>query len=310
MKPALIFRQYVWLVNLFLRYKSLTLEEVNRKWTDDIGEGKPLSRTTFNRHRDAIRDMFGVDIDCLPRSGYRYAIVNPELLRDNALLRWMLSSLTVGNVLADGLSLTDKILPENVPGGEQFLTTLIVALRNHRIVNVGYQKFGKEPYERMLKPLALKLFRQRWYLLAESPNHIATYALDRFVSAELTEKTFEPDPDFSAADYYRDYYGITTDQTPLEDIVLRVYGKTCNYLRTLPLHHSQRVVNETADYTDFAFRLRPTADFIAAILQLGSATQVLKPKDLRQNLVDRIRKMSARYEEPSPETPAEDGQEG
>ena len=61
MKPSLIFSQYVWLVNTLRRYGRMTLEEINDKWQDDeVADGNPLSRSTFNRHRDAVLDMFGV----------------------------------------------------------------------------------------------------------------------------------------------------------------------------------------------------------------------------------------------------------
>ena len=64
MKPSLIFTQYVWLVNTLRRYGRMTLDELSAKWQDDgIADGNPLSRTTFNRHRDAVLDMFGVIID-------------------------------------------------------------------------------------------------------------------------------------------------------------------------------------------------------------------------------------------------------
>ena len=42
-----------------------------------------------------------------------------------------------------------------------------------------------------------------------------------------------------------------------------LYRSTANYLRTLPLHHSQRVADVTDDYTDFMLDIRPTPDFIA-----------------------------------------------
>ena len=62
MKPSLIFAQYVWLVNTLRRYGRLTLEELNEKWQDDdVADGNPLSRSTFNRHREAVLYMFGVN---------------------------------------------------------------------------------------------------------------------------------------------------------------------------------------------------------------------------------------------------------
>lgn len=74
------FCQYVWLVET-LRREALTLEQLSEKWKDtEISGGLPLSRTTFNRMRDAVQDMFGVIIECEVRNKYVYRISNPQIL--------------------------------------------------------------------------------------------------------------------------------------------------------------------------------------------------------------------------------------
>ena len=64
MKPARIFQQYIWIVNT-LRKQRLTLKELSDKWVDDeVADGNPLPRSSFNKYRDGILDMFGLVIDC------------------------------------------------------------------------------------------------------------------------------------------------------------------------------------------------------------------------------------------------------
>ena len=73
MKSYALFQQYIWLVNTIHKYRKLTLDEINRHWLDsDMSEGLPIARSTFNRHRDAILDMFGVIIECDKKDGFRY----------------------------------------------------------------------------------------------------------------------------------------------------------------------------------------------------------------------------------------------
>ena len=58
----------------------MTFEELNRKWREDqVTDGNPLPRATFNRHRDAILNMFGIIIDC-DKKTFRYYISNKEVL--------------------------------------------------------------------------------------------------------------------------------------------------------------------------------------------------------------------------------------
>ena len=62
----------------------MTLEELNDQWVrEKVNDGNPLSRTTFNRHRDAILDMYGVVLECDVRNHYRYYIANPEVFDDD-----------------------------------------------------------------------------------------------------------------------------------------------------------------------------------------------------------------------------------
>ena len=141
MKPARIYQQYIWLINAFRRHRHLTLEELNEQWVrEKVNDGNPLSRTTFNRHRDAILDMYGVVLECDVRNHYRYYIANPEVLDDDSLGRWALSTLTVGGVLADSVSLKDRIILENVPAGEEFLQTIIQAIRMNRRILMVYRR--------------------------------------------------------------------------------------------------------------------------------------------------------------------------
>lgn len=296
MKPARIFQQYIWIINTLRQYKKLSLEELNNLWqNDDVNGGAPLSRTTFNRHKDSILDMFGIIIECTTFPGYKYYIANPEVLGDDSIEGWLFSTLTVSTVLSDSVSLRERILLENVPAGEEFLQTIIQALKANRKLLITYQRFGQDSYEKTIFPYALKLFHQRWYLLAFTGRHYATYSLDRMLSVSLTEETFERPDDFSPEAYFSEYYGILTDDTPMAHVVIRTYGSTPNYLRTLPLHASQKELQITEEYTDFSLDIRPTADFINTLLSHSDGLEVLEPADLRLKICEILTRTLNRY---------------
>lgn len=296
MKQARIFQQYVWLVNLLRQYKYLTLADICDMWVkDEIADGNPLNRTQFMRHKDAILDMFGIIIECDKENGYKYFISNPEVLCDDSIEGWMLSTLTVNNLLVDSLSLRDYILLENVPAGEEFLQTIILARKTRRRIKISYQKFGFEVSEKTISPLALKLFHQRWYLLSHTGNHFATYSLDRMQSAMITDENYEMPDDFSPEAYFADYFGVLTDETPKAHVVIRAYGKTVNYLRTLPLHHSQREIATREQEADFSFDIRPTADFLKELFTYDSGIEVLEPQEIRQKMKQLIAETLKRY---------------
>ena len=306
MKPAQIFHQYIWIINTLKAHGQMTFEALNQKWQEDrIADGNTLQRSSFNRHRDAIMDMFGIIIACDQKT-YRYYISNPQELNDDSIGRWLYSTLTVHGVLADSAAVRERVVLENVPAGEEFLQIILQAVKQNRCLLIGYRKFEAEGYERTVCPYALKLFHQRWYLLARlsaedypqggsAEELMRIYALDRMTTVKLTEKVFEMPEDFSAQAYFSEYFGVLTDATPMAHVLVRAHKWMPNYLRTLPLHHSQRELESTADYTDFSYDIRPTSDFLGELLRHGDGIEVLAPPDLRQKMRQIITENLKRY---------------
>ena len=292
----MIFRQYIWIINTLRAYKRQTLEELSQKWQEDgLADGNPLPRSSFNRHRDAILDMFGIVIECEPKT-YKYYISNPEVLGDDSIARWIFSTLTVHGVLADSAAVKERLVLENAPAGEEYLDIIIRAIHTNRRLRIGYQKFQTEGYEKVVCPYALKLFHQRWYLLAlNDEDQMRIYALDRVTMVLLTDDMFEMPLDFSPQAYFSEYYGVLTDATPMAHVIVRAHKWMPNYLRTLPLHHSQRELASTPDYTDFSFDIRPTSDFLGELLRHSDGIEVLEPLDLRDKMRQIIAETLKRY---------------
>ena len=293
------FKQYTWLVSTIQRAKRITFEQIGQLWvTNDLNEGKPLSRTTFYRLRQAIEDMFGIRIEC--DNQHQYFISNPETLKDNSTQNWMLRTLTVNSLLLDGLSIKDQLLLEDIPAGLEHLETVINAIKNHHTLRMGYKKFSdSEPYTTFIEPYCLKLFHQRWYLLGKTERKaggLGIFALDRMTELTETVHSFKMDPTFDAETYFHDYFGVIPDQTiKAERIVLRAYSPMDNYLRTLPLHHSQKEIATEKQSALFEYHVAPTHDFIQAILKEGHELEVIEPKPLRMMIHKELMSTIKRY---------------
>ncbi len=292
MKSYALFQQYIWLVNTIHRYRKLTLEEINRHWMEtEMSEGLPIARSTFNRHRDAILDMFGVIIECDRKDGFRYYIYNAEVLEEDTIQNWMLSTLSVNSMLAESRGVHERILLERIPSEGENLHKFIEAMKHSLRIEVCYRKYGSAETKStmILEPYFVKLFNKRWYALvkfADPDGLLFLLALDRMSSLTLTDQKFEYDKDFDPAGWFRNCYGIVRDSdVPVEKVVIRAFGKEANYLRDLPLHHSQIEIVTEDDHSDFELTLSPTADFWTPLMSRGSAIKILHP----QWLADKIR---------------------
>ena len=108
------FKEYIWLVNTISK-KPLTLEEINELWVDtEMSGGVPMARNTFLRHKAAVEDMFGLYIECDRKNGFRYYIGNEYVLQENSVQNWLLSTLTVSNLISESIGLQERVLLENV----------------------------------------------------------------------------------------------------------------------------------------------------------------------------------------------------
>ncbi|MBD5217588.1 MAG: WYL domain-containing protein [Bacteroidales bacterium] len=293
--------KYTWLIETIRRAGKISHKDLSDKWKShkELSDDRPLHRATFNRWREAIYDQFGIMIDCQKTGGYLYFIANPQDIDDDKLKKWMLDSYAVGNVIGENLSLKDRILVEEIPSGRDHLTTILEAMKDNRIVSVTYQPFRKsQAYTFPIEPYCVKLFENRWYVLANNIQYgdIRLYGLDRIENVEVTCDTFKLPKDFNAKEYFSAAYGIVvgTGEKP-EKIIIRAYEDHKFYLKSLPLHHSQRLIEDVGEYADFELFLAPTYDFVMKLLQVGSMVEVIEPAHLRRTMKRWISEMHRLY---------------
>ncbi len=304
MKTYALFQEYIWLVNTIHKAGRLTLGEINERWLrTEMSEGVAIARSTFNRHRDAILDMFGIIIECDKKDGFRYYIDNEEVLEEDTIQNWTLSTLSVNSVLSESKGVHDRILLEKIPSDGENLHKFIEAMKQGVRIRVVYRRYGAEASNSTMKldPYFVRLFNKRWYCLVKFPEptaYLFTLAFDRIMSLELTDEKFQYDKDFDPAAWFRDCYGIVRDlDVPVEPVIIRAFGKEVNYLRDLPLHSSQKELGSVEDYTDFQLTLRPTADFFSPLLARGYAIKILQPKWLSDEIARMHREAAALYNE-------------
>ena len=300
MTAPFLFKEYIWLVDTIRRAKAITLADINRKWMQtEMSEGMPLSRTTFYRHKYAIEDIFGIYIECDRKNGNKYYIGNDHVLREDSVQNWMLSTLSVSNLLGESQSLHHRILLENIPSGDEKLQQIITAMKQNRRVRLNYCRYGFSVGNTfLLSPYCIKLFHRRWYLLGKfDKGKMSVFSFDRMENVEILDEKFNIDDDFDASDYFSECFGIVVgDGTKAEKIVLRAYGTEANYVRDLPLHHSQCEIDSTDEYADFELFMRPTSDFKAHLLSRGQWAVVLEPQWLADEIVKWHRDAIEKYQ--------------
>ena len=294
-----LFNRYVWLIDMLQRYGRLTRREIDDLWLrSEYSGGKPMARRTFMNYRQAIQEMFDVNIECDP-STYEYYIEDPEALQGSGARVWALNTLAVNSLLDESQELRERIVLENIPSGQQFLRIVFEAMRENRLMSLSYRSFRRVTASHSLvAPYFVRLFRQRWYVvgLSVEEHKIKTYALDRVTSLELSDRTFVYPEGFEPTDYFKDCFGITYGERPAEEVVLRVPALQANYLRTLPLHESQVESERSDSHSIFRYRVKITPDLVQEIYALGFwQAEVLAPRSLREAVAARLAESLSHY---------------
>lgn len=297
------FDRYVWLIDVINRHGHISFKDISYLWSrsplNTVGENY-LPERTFHNHREAILDTFGIEIKCDRSLGYY--IANSDDLEADGIRQWLLESLSMNNLLNETKDMRDRILFEKIPSSHKWLPVIVNAMRDGKVIEMTYQSFWKdEPCTYKANPYCLKLFKQRWYMLAKSEGKDSPriYALDeRMLNVVQTDMDYKLPAKFNAEEFFAEYFGIFvgTDWES-QTVKIRVAKDQEKYFDTLPLHDSQRKLEEESDesYSIYRYHLAPTFDFKQELLSLGPAVEVLEPKEFREEIMDDIAKMSSLY---------------
>ncbi|WP_300936827.1 helix-turn-helix transcriptional regulator [Muribaculum intestinale] len=296
----LLLKRYLWLIDTLKRNGELTFEEISAKWDSSSvnDNGSKLTQRTFYNHCQAVARHFGIFIECRRGKGLNlYSIINPEVIEENSLTKWALDSFSLGELLLGNSAISDKILLEEIPSGREWLESVLHALQHNKEMEIEYENFVGVKFSGRIKPLCVKLFKRRWYVLTLLDNdRKRIFSLDRIRNLTISDRTFNYPKDFVPAEYFQNYFGIIAGvEQRVENIKIRTYAELPGYLRSLPIHYSQRELESKDGHTDFALRLVPTFDFIQELLLHRDQLEVLEPKTLRDEISTIIARMSRLY---------------
>ena len=89
--------------------------------------------------------------------------------------------------------------------------------------------------------------------------------------------------------------GVTVPGEDAEDIVIKVTGKRFNYIRTKPLHLSQRIIEEAEGYAIISINVKVNKELESLILSFGDDVEVISPVSFRERIAEKIQAMNQQY---------------
>lgn len=294
-----LLQKYIWLVQTFIRAgkTGLSLSEVEDRWERRFD--LPYSRRTFNNHREAVEDVFGIKIEC-NRSTNRYFIDYSEDVSDeNAESAWLINTFTVNNMLSLGKQrLSGRVSVEDIPSGHLYLTAIMEAMTDGVEIEIDYKKYTATNAETLtLRPYAVKEFAKRWYLIAYCVERkgLRVYGLDRVRRLSITSRGFKMEKNFDVDALFATSFGIYLPEGKARTVTFRVSEKEARFIRDLPLHRSQEEIGKEDGFVTFSIFVCPDKNLIMEFCKHGSHIEVLSPADVRESVAEELRAAASIY---------------
>jgi predicted DNA-binding transcriptional regulator YafY len=183
--------------------------------------------------------------------------------------------------------------------GREFIGDLYNAIINKQTLLIQYKPFkAEENIQFEIHPYHLKQFNNRWFLFGwnEIESHISTIALDRISSISMSNSQYKPNIEFDFKEFFDDVIGVSVpyDGKP-QKIVLKIDAEQWPYIKTKPLHGSQKVKEINEHFTIIEVTLIPNYELESLILSHIDRIEVLSPESLRQHIKDKINLLSEKY---------------
>lgn len=244
-----------------------------------------ISKRTFQRDLAEIRDIFKIDIQ-YDFSCKVYSINDND---KSEITGRMLEAFDMFNALniTDDLSNYIHFEKRKAQGTDNFYG-ILHCIKNRLTIRFPYLKFEEDEIsKREVEPYGLREFKGRWYLLArdQKDGGLKTFGLDRIQELEITKKKFEWPKDFYANELFKNYFGIiNSSNKDLEDVILSFDPFQGKYIKSFPLHESQRVIIDNSQETQIKLSLHITYDFVMELLSFGDRLKVISPESLKNEI--------------------------
>lgn len=291
------YKRYLYIIDRLTtvpcNFKDLHKHVMAKLENDDLGNNFEYSSRTFDRDKKDILDLFGIDIIYNRKDKLYY--INDEI--EAPAVSRMIEAFSIHQALKDGDKLSPSIyLEKRKVTGTHLINGILYAIQNRFMISFTHTKFwDMEISQRIVKPIAIKESDHRWYLIArdEKDGSVKNFGFDRITNLKISDTTFKSVA-FDVDKNYQHAFGIETYE-PVQKIVLSFTWQQGNYIKSFPLHSSQKIVKDTDEELVIELYIHPTNDIVMELLKYGDNVKVIEPVSLLNDIKKRIKRMSNLY---------------
>jgi len=294
MKQIEVYERITLIINL-AKSGPFTWERFERK-IQELSEIKDVdlqvSKRTFQRDIQDIKSFHGIDIQ-FNRKTKHYAINEEDSGPVNISIR---ESFDMIHAFQLSKGINDFVFFEERNAiGTEHLFGLVHAIQNQKMVSFEYRKFWLwEAEDRIIKPIALKEFDHRWYLLGlTQEDKFRTFGLDRITDLQIQNKSFTPKKQVDLKTYYQDVFGITNDfDNSVEKVILTFTEFKGRYIKSMPWHSSQKILKDDGITLTISLDVKINYELVSEILSHGDEVKVDGPERLKKIIKEKAKNIT------------------
>jgi predicted DNA-binding transcriptional regulator YafY len=262
-----------------------------------------VSERNIRRDIEKLRNEFHLNIIYHKKSNTYELKEDEHLVIFEKLLLSFSMGLAMNQVLQEKENLAKfiQISQNENYNGTKYLSQILQAIINQKKLTLLYQPFnGEEATTYLIEPYLLKEFENRWYLLGANCENksIESYALERIEHIHQKESFKEKCVTFDPEEFFKYTFGIYANApTKPQKVVLSFEPHTGKYIKTRPLHHSQKILINDENELQISLFVTLTYDLEQRILFHHSHVKVIEPEILAKNIQERLEKALKRYDE-------------
>lgn len=183
--------------------------------------------------------------------------------------------------------------------GIEYLDVLYKAILNKQVLKIFYHPFKfKKSRAAIFHPNLLKEFNNRWFLVGWiiGKEYPMLFALDRITKIENTVGIeYYEKKNFNPTEHFKNTIGVSVLRTPPTTIKIKLKPSWAPYVITKPLHQSQKIIEQTDDYTIITLKVHANKEFISKILGFGDNATIIAPYQLRKYFKRLLKNNLAEY---------------
>lgn len=276
-------------------FDDIAFMESSEGWSIDLERHKD-GKKVFYRYRDLSFSINNMPLNEVEINQLKEAVDILTQFKGMPQFEWiseMVPKLSQGLSIDNSENKLMEFESNEFLKGKDHLGDLYNALRYKKPLKIKYRPYQDEAHHDLtFHPYFLKQYNGRWFLFGFNPvsgKSDWNLAIDRILEIEELSIPFIKNTEINWNEYFEDMIGVTKPEgQEIQVITLHFFGKTAHYIKTKPIHGSQKDKWIDSNTLEVRLEVIPNYELERLILSYADSVKVIGPKIFQMQILARL----------------------